>query len=129
MSQKLNRRNALKLFTVGGAASIVSAIAPAPAAAETIVVEKVAPWADEWPPTALPGKLARCTPQDPCPRCGGRHEHYTVGCLPAYWVTDEYGNITAPQNPEDAPDGLHVMEITMSGDGRRRYAVVRHRKE
>ena len=86
-------------------------------------------WASEWPPTALPGRLAKLArAEDPCPRCGGRHECLTKDCLPVLWCADRHGapmqmgsyEMVAP------PDGLHVMECSLARrDHEFRYAVVR----
>jgi hypothetical protein len=86
-------------------------------------------WAVEWPPTALPGKLAKlATPEDPCPRCGGRHEWLTNGCLPILFLPDRFGKHwnLATFEMVDPPAGLHVTELQSERRERPyRYAVVR----
>ena len=102
------------------AAGSLVAANPAPAPAQEPA------WASQWPPTALPGALAKmATAEDPCPRCGGRHEWLTSGCVPVLFVGDD-NPVPSAYEAVAPPNGLHVMELNCApGVEGLRYAVVR----
>lgn len=84
---------------------------------------------DELNPTACTGHLAGLPiPEEPCPRCGGRHIWLTKDCVPVLFCLDQFGNgwHFDTYRMVDPPAGLHVMELNAERRERPyRYAVVR----
>jgi hypothetical protein len=58
------------------------------------------------------GKLAGSSPaEDPCPRCGGRHECLTRKCVPVLFL----GGFPDRYTPTDPPEGMTVvLDVDMS---------------
>lgn len=132
MSEQSGRRAFLRSFAALSASGVLAALAPAPLAAQPpVAIERVVPavWADEWPPTAVAGRLVACQEAP---------GHYTTDGMPALFYGATPGKNAAgeccgvsgfPVEREIVPpEGMHVREYKVTGPdgGRGRYAVVRH---